>query len=91
MRIVSPQYMEGWSDLANDVQRFVSRTIDQHNGATSAVDMLGVVNDLIRYSHALNHILYEYQEFVEQQREENSESGERLLYLVSHHTREATK
>lgn len=89
MQITNPHYMEGWIDLAKDVQLTLERSIAMNNGAKKTQDVFAVLNDMIGMSHRLYAIQVEYESYVAQEfNGENPEIEERLLYLVVDNSKE---
>ena len=88
MQIQNPVYMEGWTDLAREVQRELHKSITRHHGATSAQDVFAVLNDWIAFAHRLNLIDTEYREYLASQPEQKPEFEERLMYLAVDNTKE---
>ena len=81
MQIANPHYMEGWTDLAREVQNTIHQSIQSHNEAKTPQDMLAVINDVITFTHRMNLILAMYNDYLAEEADKSEIEG-RILYLA---------
>lgn len=51
IKVVSPDYASGFQDCLDAISEIINESIQQHNGGTTANDVVKIFNDLVFFIH----------------------------------------